>query len=171
MQFDPIDIKFAMSEADFFKYSKNGELSTAAFEILRADGKPFKKPLKIDFIDNRVDTGTGTLMVQLEAANPDMELIPGGYVMVRLRENFEHARPAVNVIALMTDGERHYVFVVGPDKKVERRQIEIGPQVKDKQVVLSGLEAGEAVVVSGIQKVKPGDTVEPVFGDSLEEEQ
>ena len=61
--------------------------------------------------------------------------------------------------------------MVGPDKKVERRQIEIGPQVKDKQVVLSGLEAGEAVVVSGIQKVKPGDTVEPVFGDSLEEEQ
>ena len=168
VQFDPIDIKFSMSEADFFKYSRNGKLPSAVFEIIRADGTPFKRELKVDFIDNQVDSQTGTLMVQLAASNPDMELLPGGYVMVRLRENFETARPAVNVMALMTDGRHHYVFVVGADSRIERRQVVIGSQVKDKQIILSGLKEGETVVVGGIQKVKSGDLVNPVSSGTAE---
>ena len=116
----------------------------------------------MDFVDNQIDSKTGTLMIQLVGENPDMELIPGGYVMVKFSETFKKPYPSVSVTSLMTDGKNHYVYVVGPENKVERRNIQIGPQVQDRQVVTSGLKTGETVVVGGIHKVKPGDKVNPV---------
>ena len=168
VQFDPIKIKFAMSEADFFRHSKNGTLSVSGVEIVRADGKTYQGKIKVDFVDNQIDTKTGTLMIQLEGENPDMELIPGGYVMVRFREKFEKPLPSVSVTALMTDGTHHYVYVVTPENKVERRNITIGPQVRDRQIVLSGLKKGETVVIGGINKTKPGEQVNPVYGSALQ---
>lgn len=167
-QFDPIDIKFSMSSADFFKYSKNGTFSDANMKIIRADGKVCERPVKIDFIDNQVDSNTGTLMIQLKMDNPDRLLIPGDYVMVNFSNVFEKPVPAVSVTALMTDGEKHFVYVVGDGNKIERRVVEIGPQVKGKQVILSGLKEGETVVVGGIQKAKPGEEVNPVFASVVQ---
>ncbi len=164
VQFDPIEVRFSMSEADFFKYSRNGTLSPEGMEIIRADGKPYKGKFQVDFVDNQIDSKTGTLMIQLKGENPDMELIPGGYVTVHFCEIFQKPLPAVSVTALMTDGKTHSVYVVGPDNKIERRTIVIGPQVQDKQIVLSGLKPGENVVTGGIHKTKPGDVVNPVIG-------
>ena len=107
-------------------------------------------------------------MIQLVGENPEMELIPGGYVMVKFREKFQQALPSVSVTALMTDGEHHYVYVVTPENKVERRDVVIGPQVKARQGILSGLQVGETVVIAGINKIKPGEKVNPVFaGEGL----
>ena len=105
-------------------------------------------------------------MIQLEGENPDMELVPGGYVTVKFCEIYPKPYPAVSVTALMTDGKSHSVYVVGPDNKIERRSIVIGPQVQDKQIVLSGLKTGESVVTGGIHKTKPGDVVNPVLGSA-----
>lgn len=168
VQFDPIKIKFSMSEADFFRHSRNGTLSSAGLEIVRADGKVYSGKVKVDFIDNQIDTKTGTLMIQLEGENPEMELIPGGYVMVKFREKFAKPLPSVSVTALMTDGTHHYVYVVTPENKVERRNITIGPQVRDRQIVLTGLKKGESVIVGGINKTKPGEQVNPVYGSALQ---
>ena len=167
VQFDPINIRFAMSEADFFKHSRNGQLSSEGLEIVRADNQPYKGKIKVDFIDNQIDTKTGTIMIQLVGENPDMALIPGGYVMVKFSEKFDKPLPAVSVTALMTDGQHHYVYVVGPENKIERRNIVIGPQVKDRQIVQSGLKTGETVVGGGINKTRPGETVNPVFETGL----
>ena len=166
VQYDPIDIKFSMSSADYLKYSKNGTFSDANMKIVRADGKICERPLSIDFIDNRVDSQTNTLMIQLKMANPDMELIPGDYVMVNFSNIFEKPLPAISVSSLMTDGEKHFVYIVGDDNKVDRRALVFGPQVNDKQTVLSGLKEGETVIVGGIQKFKPGDTVNPVVSSA-----
>lgn len=162
VQFDPINIRFSMSEADYFRYSSGGQFSSGMLEIIRADGKPYKGKIRVDFVDNQIDSKTGTLMIQLVGENPDMELIPGGYVMVKFSETFKKPYPSVSVTSLMTDGKNHYVYVVGPENKVERRNIQIGPLVQDRQVVTSGLKTGETVVVGGIHKVKPGDKVNPV---------
>ena len=166
-QCDPSNIRFAMSEADFIKHSRNGQLSSEGLEIVRADNQPYKGKIKVDFIDNQIDTKTGTIMIQLVGENPDMALIPGGYVMVKFSEKFDKPLPAVSVTALMTDGKHHYVYVVGPENKIERRNIVIGPQVKDRQIVQSGLKPNETVVVGGINKTRPGETVNPVFETGL----
>ena len=151
-----------MSEADFFRHFGNGNQSKSELQISRADGQPFKHEARLDFIDNRVDSNTGTLMLQFEAPNPEMELIPGGYVTVKFTEKFEKPLPSVNVAALMTDGKDHFVYVVGKDNKVEKRKIVTGSQIYDRQAVLSGLAAGERVITGGLHKAAPGQTVSPV---------
>ncbi len=167
VQFDPIKIRFAMSEADFFRHSRDGRLSSDGVEIIRADNQPYKGRVEVDFVDNQVDSNTGTLMIQLIGENPDMALIPGGYVMVKFSEKFDRPLPAVSVTALMTDGTSHYVYVVTPENKVERRNIVIGAQVRDRQIVQSGLKPGETVIVGGINKTRPGEQVNPVFESGL----
>ena len=159
---DPIKIKFYMSEADFFRHFGSDGKSTPELVIFRADGKEFKQKAKLDFIDNQVDSNTGTLMLQFEAPNPKEELIPGGYVTVKFAEKFDKPLPSVNVAALMTDGTHHFVYVVDKDNKVEKRQVVIGNQVYDRQAIISGLSVGERVITGGIHKVTPGEEVNPV---------
>ena len=160
--YDPIKIKFPMSEADFFRHFNQDGENKSELEIFRADGQKFNQQAKLDFVDNRVDSDTGTLMLQFEAPNPDFDLIPGGYVTVKLTEKFDKPLPSVNVAALMTDGKDHFVYVVDKDNKVEKRKIVTGKQVYDRQTVLSGLTAGEKVIVGGLHKAVPGGTVNPV---------
>ncbi len=161
VRYDPIKIKFSMSEADFFRHFGTDGKSAPQLEIFRADGKEFKQEAKLDFIDNQVDSATGTLMLQFEAPNPEMELIPGGYVTVKFTEKFEKPLPSVNVAALMNDGKNYFVYVVDKDNKVEKRQITVGNQVYDRQIVTSGLSAGEKVITGGLHKASPGGTVNP----------
>ncbi len=160
VSYDPVKIKFSMSEADFFRYFE--EETESHLEVFRADGKPFKRELQLDFIDNQVDADTDTLMLQFKGPNPEMELIPGGYVTVRFTEKFKKPLPSVNIAALMTDGEDHFVYVVNKDNKVEKRKIVTGSQIYDRQIVLSGLAAGDRVIVAGLHKAVPGGTVNPV---------
>ena len=142
VRYDPVKIKFSMSEADFFRHFGNGNQSKSELQISRADGQPFKHEARLDFIDNRVDSNTGTLMLQFEAPNPEMELIPGGYVTVKFTEKFEKPLPSVNVAALMTDGKDHFVYVVGKDNKVEKRKIVTGSQIYDRPFRPRGRRAG-----------------------------
>ena len=161
VQYDPIKVRFAMSEADYLRHFGTPGKSMPELEIIRADGAPVKGKATLDFVDNMVDSGTGTLMLQFLVPNPDQELIPAGFVTVRCHEKFAEPRPAVSVSALMTDGRGYYVYVVDKDNKVERRNVTIGEQVGDRQIVLSGLKAGETVITGGIHKTAPGGTVNP----------
>ena len=70
--------------------------------------------------------------------------------------------PAVNIAALMTDGKHHFVYVVGRDNTVERRQVVPGDQVGERQAVLSGLKEGELVITGGSHKAVPGGKVNPI---------
>lgn len=162
VKFDPILINFAVSEADFFHHFKDRNKENSAVEIIRADGTPFKRKIWVDFFDNEIDRNTGTLKIQLKGENPDMELVPGGYVKVQVAEKFDKPILAIRVSGIMTDGKGHYVYLVNKDNVVERRNVEIGRQVHDIQLILSGLEPGERVIIGGLHKVKPGAKVNPV---------
>ena len=162
VQYDPIKIRFAMSEADYLRHYGSSDKSQPELEIIRADGTPIKRKATLDFVDNMVDAATGTLMLQFLVPNPDQALIPAGFVTVKCSEKFPKPLPAVSVSALMTDGKNYYVYVVGKDNKVERRNVEIGEQVGERQIIRSGLKAGETVVTGGIHKTVPGGVVNPV---------
>ncbi len=162
VRYDPIKIKFSMSEADYFRHFEKDGDARSEIEIFRADGRKFQTEVSLDFIDNQVDANTGTLMIQFKAANPKMELIPGGYVTVKFSDKLKKPLPAVNVAALMSDGKSYFVYVVGKDNVVEKREVKVGQQAYDHQMVLSGLSVGEKVVVGGLHKAIPGKTVNPV---------
>lgn len=160
VQSDPIDIQFALSESDFYRSFDGRTLKgNARLEVRRADGEAVDRKISVDFVDNQVDRATDTIMVQLVADNADGMLVPGGYAKVLLTEKFEPAKIAVKVSAVMFEGEKRFVYVVGDNDVAERREIKTGVQIGDLQLVESGLSADERVIVTGIHKVIAGQAV------------
>ena len=160
VQSDPVDIQFAIGEGDFYKTFQGGQLrGNVKMDVLRADGAKIDRPVAVDFVDNQVDRATDTIMVQLVAENPDATLIPGGYAKVLLTETFSPAKLAVKTNAVLFEGEKCYVYVVGAGDVAEKREVKAGVQIGDLQIVEGGLAAGERVVVAGVHKVAPGQAV------------
>lgn len=164
VQYQPIKVQFSMSESDYFRYfRKHDEIRDAELIIVRANGANYTGECKVAFVDNMVDQRTDTIMISLECDNPDDQLLPGGFVQVRLAEKFGNPLPAAAVSAFMTDGTNHYVYVATDDDVVERRTIRIGEIVGRNQTVLEGLAPGERVLVGGMNKVTPGTKINPVM--------
>ena len=160
VQSDPIDIQFALSESDFYRSFDGRTLrGNVRLEVRRADGEAVDRKISVDFVDNQVDRATDTIMVQLVADNADGMLVPGGYAKVLLTEKFEPAKISVKVSAVMFEGEKRFVYVVGDNDVAERREIKTGVQIGDLQLVESGLSADERVIVTGIHKVIAGQAV------------
>ncbi len=164
VQYDPISVKITLSETDFMRYFQSNEdgMPLADVHIFRTDGRPYTGEFKIDFYDNLVDRQTGTIAVYLICENRDAQLLPGGFAKVQLAEKFKEPLPAIGVGSVMLDGRKQYVFVLGPDDKIERRDVVLGQQVFDKYVVSSGLAPGEQIVVGGTNKIIAGTEVRPV---------
>ncbi len=164
VQYQPIKVQFSMSESDFFSYFSNHDtLRNVTISIIRANNQPFQGDIRVDFVDNIVDRRTDTIMVHLECDNPNEQLLPGGYIQVLLAEKYETPVPAISTSAVMTDGTNHYVYVIGDDDTVERRNVVLGNLVYRNQIIQSGLEPGERVITGGLNKVRPGIKVAPVM--------
>lgn len=112
---------------------------------------------KVASIDSRVDMTTRSVLVRALLSNEDGALKPGMFLNVSLA-NDEREALVIPEEALSPEAERQYVFVVADDK-VERREVRIGGRRPGSVEVLSGLNAGEQVVVEGTQKVRDGSTV------------
>ena len=159
---DPIYIRFYISERDFLNLFKTNEemKESASMSITMANGEPFSGKGKILLVDNKVDERTGTIAIWATFENPQMKLIPGGYVTVLLSEKSDEQQVAVPLSAIMIDRIGSYVYVVNQENTAIRRDIVVDTVVGDKQLIKSGLEPGEIVVVSGNNKVVPGSKVE-----------
>ena len=166
-QFSPITVEFPVLEKEFMTYFQDsGENKEAKIEMVMANGKPYEGKFKIDFLDNFVDRNSNQIMVYLICENEDDKLLPGGFSTVRLSEQFAEPKTAANVAALLTDGTTHYVYVVGKGNKLERRDVTLGEQVYDRQIITSGLTPGEKIVVGGTNKVRPDDIIRPIEAPS-----
>lgn len=107
----------------------------------------------LDFIDNQVDAGTGTLKYRAVLANPDDHLRPGQFARVKMPVDRLDSALLIDRKAVMTNQDRRLVYVVDDANKVEPRQVVTGHQVGDLLVIESGLEAGDQVIVNGQMKV------------------
>jgi len=155
VQYNPIKLRFAMSEADYLHYRKNSSIKNLKLEIFGADGQPVNQKAKLDFVDNRADTETGTVMVQFLVDNPNGVLTPDGYATVRISENFDKPPVTVSLSSMFPGGNNDfYAFVVKEDNTVELRKVVPGGTVGDRIVILSGLKEGETVVARGLHKVQ-----------------
>ncbi len=114
----------------------------------------------LTFVDNTVNTATGTITLKSTFPNEDRVLWPGRYVNVSLTLTIEKARVVVPTQAVQTGQAGQYVMVVKPDMTVESRPIEVERQYKDLSVIRSGLKAGETVVTDGLLRLTPGAKVE-----------
>ena len=160
VQFDPIRITFPMSERDYFNhFPTHGEMRDTRISLIRANGEEYTGDFRVLFVDNEVDENTNTIAITLECSNPNMELLPGGWVTVQVAKKYETPLVAVPLAAVMIDRTGHFVYIATGDESpqtVEKRYITIGDLVGGKQTVLDGIEAGEIVLTGGMNKVAPG---------------
>jgi RND family efflux transporter MFP subunit len=121
----------------------------------------YPHPAVINFVDNRLDSSTGSLWMRATLVAPNREVSPG--LFSRVRFPLGPASPALCVAeaALGTDQGQRFVFVVDSDDVVHYRKVAVGRQHGGLRVVKSGLQAGERIVVSGLQRVRDGVKVRP----------
>lgn len=115
----------------------------------------------LDFIDNQVNTATGTMLARAVFPNADRRLTPGLFVRVRLPIGDPTRSLLVSERAIGTDQGTKYVLVVNAQNVVEYRPVTLGPLSEGMRVLREGVKAGERVVTAGIQRARPGITVKP----------
>jgi multidrug efflux system membrane fusion protein len=116
---------------------------------------------RLQLIDNQVDTTSGTVRLRAVFSNPDGRLIPGQFVRVRMAQPGKEPVIAVDERAIGTDQSKRFVVVIDGANKAAWREITLGAMAGNLRIVTSGLENGERIVVSGLQRVRPGVVVAP----------
>lgn len=124
-----------------------------------ADAAPI--PGRLQLINNEIDASTGTIRVRAVFDNPGGRLIPGQFARIRLGQAEAQERLTISERAVGTDQDKKFVFVVAADNTVSYRQIELGAAVDGERIVETGLGAGDRIVVSGLQRIRPGAVVAP----------
>ena len=173
VQEDPVRVVYSVSENDVDCIQKsleemdNPQQQTLSPSLLMANGTPFPERGKISFVDNQVDPSTGTIAVRAEFANPRALLIPGQYVTVQVKAAEPRLMPVVPQAAVLVNKDGRYVLKVD-DETATVQPVTIGPAVDTLWAIESGLKPGDRVIVSGIQKVRPGQKVNAVPAEKLE---
>ncbi len=168
VQMDPIRVVFSIAETDYLKVVDANKKASAdeikkalTVKLKLADGSTYEHDGKISFINNTVDQQTGTVAVRANFANPRQLLVPGQFVNVDIQVGEPQKLPVVPASAVQQDRQGAYVFVLDKDDKVQERRIETAKKMANGWAVSKGVENGELIVVSGIQKIKPGIKVVP----------
>ncbi|GGA79708.1 MexE family multidrug efflux RND transporter periplasmic adaptor subunit [Neiella marina] len=168
VQVDPMWIDFQVSERSVLN-ARQQMLESGAHSIddlnisLRLPNNTmFDQKGRINASENRIDQATGTISIRAIFPNPDQILIPGMYVTLII----EGIEPVEAVLieqrAISQDQQGHFVMVVKDDNTVEKRIIKVGNQQGIFWHVEEGLSPGERVVINGLQRIRPGITVDPV---------
>lgn len=171
VSFDPIHFYFEISQNDLLKYlrlakeKKLPEANNYLTQILikLQDEKDFTHKGTIDFVDNVVDKGTGTILERAIVPNPDGLIYPGLFGRGRVEGSGEYEAILLPDTAINTDQTRKYVYVADEHNKVQRVYIELG-QLRDSgfYIINSGLKGNERVVVNGIQRIRlPEQEIKP----------
>jgi membrane fusion protein (multidrug efflux system) len=174
VQTDPIRVVYSVSENDFVTVKmalldadRRARTESSLVPSLRLpNGKMYPHTGTLDFVDNEVDPATGTIAIRAEFPNPDELLLPGTYVTVMNSPKEANMQPVVPQAAVQEDKQGRFVYTVDANNQVQRNDIVTGPFVGTYWSVISGIKAGERVVVQGVQKIRPGQKVRVVTADT-----
>jgi membrane fusion protein (multidrug efflux system) len=160
---DPIRAIIGITERDYLRYAaqiNRANYATTergpALELVLDDGTVFPHPGKAVLVDREVDVKTGTMTIKGFFPNPGNILRPGQYARVRAALDVKTGALLVPQRAVSELQGSYRVGVVGPDGKADIRPVEPGERVGSLWVIDKGLKPGEAVIVAGLQNVKPG---------------
>jgi membrane fusion protein (multidrug efflux system) len=163
---DPMKVIFNASELDFLAFSKErpeakAEAKIPPLELILADNSVYPQRGRVLGMNRTLDPKTGTILIEGLFPNPGKMLRPGQFGRVRADIGQHPDAVLVPQRAVQELQGAKTVLVVGPDNKVAVRTISVGDRYRNSVIVLSGLTAGERVIVEGIQKARPGMPVTP----------
>lgn len=167
---DPMYVYFDADEQTYLRYgamARSGKRPSSRevanpVQIGLANEEGFPHEGRMDFVDNAVDPATGTIRARAVLDNHDRIFTPGLFARVRVIGSGKFQAILIDDKAVLTDQDRKYVYVLGPNNVAERRDIKPGRIVDGLRIVTEGLSAGDKVIIHGVQKVFfPGMPVAP----------
>lgn len=161
---DPIYFSFDGSEALYLKQRRQADGQGQNVEIRLQDESDYTWRGRVDFTDNAIENGSGTIRGRAVIANPEYFLVPGMFGNMRMNSGAPHQALLVPDGAVITDQARKVVYVVGKDGNVMVRPVQVGALANGLRVIRSGLQPTERVVIQGTQFAQPGQKVKPVAG-------
>jgi multidrug efflux system membrane fusion protein len=167
---DPVYVTFEGDEGLYLKYLAMARAEVEgdyeeirnSVQVALANDTGFPYRGEMDFVDNQLDPTTGTFLGRAVVPNPNGVLTPGLFARVKLLGNASYDALLIHDMAVLTDQNRKYVYVVGANSTAERRDVELGNQVEGLRIVTYGLKMGDRVVVNGVSKIFfPGAPIAP----------
>ncbi|WP_136476600.1 efflux RND transporter periplasmic adaptor subunit [Pseudomonas sp. DG56-2] len=168
-QLDPIhaDVTQSTRELNALRRAlRAGELQQvgrdqASATLIQDDGTPYPLPGKLLFSDISVDPSTGQITLRSEFPNPDLDLLPGSFIRVRLEQAIKQQGISVPQRAILRDSAGNpRVLLVDAQQRISERPVVLSSVQNDRWIVSQGLSPGDRVVVEGLQHVNPGDQVQ-----------
>ncbi|MBM3104374.1 efflux RND transporter periplasmic adaptor subunit [Pseudomonas sp. P66] len=168
-QLDPIhaDVTQSTRELNALRRAlRAGELQQvgrdqATATLIQDDGTPYPLPGKLLFSDISVDPSTGQITLRSEFPNPDLDLLPGSFIRVRLEQAIKQQGISVPQRAILRDSAGNpRVLLVDAQQRITERPVVLSSVQNDRWIVSQGLAPGDRVVVEGLQHVNPGDQVQ-----------
>jgi multidrug efflux system membrane fusion protein len=158
-QIDPILVRFEVQTTAFSDVQRYRRGGTLPVRVVPEQGRGDTLAGTLIFVDNAVDTLTGTVMLKGSFANPRGLLWPGQFVVARLQLDVQQGALLVPAAAVQAGQQGSFVFVVGRDNKAAMQPVTTGRAVGTSVVVLKGLTAGQRVVADGQSRLGPGVAV------------
>lgn len=168
-QLDPIYVDVTQSSNEWLRLQR--QLETGALklsddlsvQLTLEDGSDYSHKGKMTLADVSVNETTGSFVLRIEVPNPDQRLLPGMYVSAEINLGKREKGLLVPQRAVARDLRGNtFVMLVNKNQEIENRPVVVNQTLGDRWLIDSGLEAGDEVVVAGLQKIRPGAKVSPV---------
>lgn len=156
VQMDPIRVVFSLTDKEFLNLKKYYDQKATNIRIILPNDEILESSLLNSFSNNEINQNTATIALYAELENKDGQLIPGNYVQISLFSEQTKPQLVIPQEAILQDQMGNYVMVVNDDEIAEQKRISLGKIIGDKQVVKSGVEKGDKVIVQGLQRVQSG---------------
>ena len=166
---DPIYFYFDIDERSYLAYTRNSRNQGRPSEreggydvmITLTDERAPSRKGRLDFLDNRVDQATGTIRGRALVENADLFLTPGLFGRIGIPGSPSYQGVLVPDEAIATDQDRRIVWTVAEDGSVAAKTVRPGPRIDGYRVIREGLKGDESIVISGLQRIRPGAKVTP----------
>jgi RND family efflux transporter MFP subunit len=167
---DPMYVYCSVDEATYLDYARKLREKKIS---LNPDGKiPVQVQLPgeegwphhgwVESFDNRIDPSTGSIAVRGQLPNPDLLLVAGAFCRVRVPTSLEYTALLVDEKVIGTDQDQKYVLTLGAGNVAEYRAVTLGESVGGQRIIREGLKAGDQIIVSNLQLIRPGAPVMPL---------
>jgi len=165
---EPIYAFFNVSEREILEYmeaaqkpEKSSDEGSRVVYLGLSNETGYSHKGEINYIDPYVDPDTGTIQVRSVFPNADRRILPGMFVRVRIPIGVSRNALLISERAIGADQSGHFVLTVNKEDVVEQRQVELGALVDGMRAVTKGIDAEAWIIVSGIQRARPGAKVNP----------
>ena len=161
----PIHFSFEASEAQMLKYQRGGgSTGGSRVQVRLQDEADYRWNGRIDFSDSGVDGGSGAVRMRAVIDNPSGFLRPGMFGRARMESPVSYPAFLVPEDAIVADGARKVVYVIGAGNTVQAKPVVTGPLSNGLRVIRSGVAPTDRVIVNGVQRARPGQKVTPKPG-------